>query len=166
MIRFATRTLFLATLCFASLALATPALRLDAPKAGIDYPTDAPVPKQLATAHVLVIDAKTRIVIAAPAVLEAPKAGVDYATDLPMPDRLKSAQILVLDGKQRIAVVLETTRSGVAWTFGNAVQLPVASIARVEHAAAGIDFPTDGPPKLDRNFYVAVGKDGKRTRIQ
>ncbi len=168
--------------CLLSIALtATAGVRssvaIKAPAAGIDYPTDVPLPKELAHAKVLVID-NSRIVVGEKSVLAEPKAGTDYPTSAPIPARLTSAKIIVLDGKQRVAVAIELPKAGVdyptdspapagsVWAFGNAVRMPLASIARLEHAVAGIDFPTDGPPKLDRNFYVAVAKDGKRTRIQ
>ncbi|MBL0219451.1 MAG: hypothetical protein IPQ07_36970 [Myxococcales bacterium] len=66
---------------------------------------------------------------------------------------------------------MSTTRptpapKSLVWVFGNATRLPLAGIVRIEHAVAGTDFPTDGPPKLDRDFYVAVGKTGKRTRLK
>ena len=162
-------------LSIATIATAAPSVSIDAPKAGLDYPTDVAVPKQLAGASVLVID-KNRIVIGKQAALAAPKAGTDYPTDAPMPARLKSAKILIVDGK-RVAITLEPPKagidyptgkpapSGLVWVLGNSLRMPVANIVRIEHAVAGIDFPTDGPPKLDRNFYVVVAKDGKRTRL-
>jgi len=154
-----------------------PSVTIDAPTAGVDYPTDVPLPKPLVGTRVLVID-KSRIVIGKQSVLADPEPGTDYPTDAPIPARLKSSKIIVLDGKQRVAITLEPPKAGVdyptdapaptspVWVFGNSTRLPLASIVRLEHAVAGTDFPTDGPPKLDRNFYVAVAKDGKRTRVQ
>lgn len=158
-------------------AAPTPSITLDAPKAGIDYPTDVAVPPQLASASVLVID-NSRIVVGKQSALAEPKAGLDYPSDAPIPARLKSAKIIVLDRQQRVAITLEPAKAGVdyptdtpapkslVWVFGNATRLPLAGIVRIEHAVAGTDFPTDGPPKLDRDFYVAVGKTGKRTRLK
>jgi len=154
------RTLTIACCFFliAGAASAAPSVTLDAPKAGIDYPTDRAVPKQLAGAKILTIDGQ-RIVVDKKSVL-------------------KSAKLIVLEGNRRIAITLEAPKAGIdyptdapapkgsVWVFGNAKRLPVASIASLEHAVAGIDFPTDGPPMLDRNFDVAVMKDGKRHRIQ
>src|SRR4051812_11109462 len=75
-------------------------ITLEAPKAGVDYPTDVAVPRQLATASVLVIGT-SRIVIGSKSTLENPKAGVDYPTDAAVPERLKTARILVV-GKLRV----------------------------------------------------------------
>jgi hypothetical protein len=154
------KTQLLTIVCLLSVAIAAsadprggpPSISLDTLKAGVDYPTDAPIPKQLANTSALVLDKNTRILVGKQSVLVAPTAGIDYPTSSPIPDRLKSATIIVLDGKQRVAVKLEPARAGIdyptdapapsrlVWVFGNSVRMPLPSIAKLERAVAGIDF--------------------------
>jgi len=122
--------------------MAAPAVSLDAPRAGVDFPTDTALPKELANARMLVIAGKYRIAVGKQSVLDGGTA-------------------IVLDGKRRVAIAV----TGAAWTFAGGLRVSLANIARLEHAVAGVDFPTDGPPTLARDFYVIVQRDGKRTRM-
>jgi len=136
------RPLVVFLLLSSTLAIAAPTVSLDPPRAGVDFPTDTAVPKELANARMLVIGGKWRIAVNKQATLDGTRA-------------------LVLDGKHRVAIAL----TGAAWTFAGSVRISLANIARIEHAVAGIDFPTDGPATLARDFYVVVQRDGKRVRI-
>ena len=136
------RALVVLLLCCSTIAVAGPAVSLDPPRAGVDFPTDTAVPKELANARMLVIAGKWRIAVSKQATLDGTRA-------------------LVLDSKHRVAIAL----TGASWTFAGTLRVSLANIARIEHAVAGIDFPTDGPPTLARDFYVIVQRDGKRVRI-
>lgn len=48
------------------------------------------------------------------------------------------------------------------WSFSENLRIALKDISSIEHAAAGVDFPTDGPSNLNRDFLVAVDVYGNR----
>jgi hypothetical protein len=158
-------------------------IRLSAPEAGIDYPTDMPVPAELQGKKILVLDEPTppqpdgaglgaHIVVDGSAELEAPTAGLDYPTDVPPPTAFENAKILVLRGTERIVIGIKAgipgtdfptgDQSVLVWAFNPTTRIDIRNIASIVEAEAGIDFPTDAPPV---DFYVVVTKTGDRHRI-
>lgn len=115
----------------------------DRVRAGREYPTDSQMPSDLSSKKVLVIstpkvhDGSQRIIVDQSATLSDPRAGDDYPTDSPVPDSVKGKKVLVL---------------GVHHRF----------IIDIQQAKARLDFPTDGPSDLDRDFLVWVFSDHKR----
>ena len=105
-----------------------------------------PMPDDLANKKVLLIsDSKLpggtqRIIVEKSATLSNPVAGDDYPTDTTIPASLVGKKILVLDQVNRLVI-------------------------NIEQAVAGIDFPTDGPADLERNFSVWAINDSKRLRL-
>lgn len=78
-----------------------------------------------------------------------------------MPERIA---ILVVADSERIRIpdtaVLEKPKAGVDFPTG--LRLALANIHSIEKAIAGLDYPTDGPPSLNRDFYVVVDIFGNR----
>lgn len=115
-------------------AAAALTIAFDQVRPGVEYPTDSGVPAALSNKKVLVIsnsDAQTgnqRIVVDSEATLSDPIGGADFPTDAPVPVSLVGKKILVF-GNHRFVIDIQT-------------------------AQAGVDFPTDGPGTLDRDFLV------------
>jgi hypothetical protein len=155
-------------------------ISLEAPQAGIDYPTGAPnaVQYTLRTA-ILVID-RSRIFVEKPVRLTKAQAGVDYPTDAPVDPVITSANILVLSNGARKPLVIEQARAGIdfptdgppslrrnflVWATGGN-RYPVDNIRQIAKAVAGMDYPTDGPAHMNRDFYVVVFKNGRRMALR
>jgi hypothetical protein len=124
---------------------------IESVKAGVDYPTDSPRPDGLNGKKVLVLKGSVanssarRIIVNETSALSEPIAGVDYPTDSPLPEGLNGKKILVLgkgipDQEKRVVINLEKAR-------------------------AGVDFPTDGPGDLNRDFMVWVFGEHKRLAL-
>ncbi|MCX6116175.1 MAG: hypothetical protein NT027_01430 [Proteobacteria bacterium] len=124
---------------------------IESVKAGIDYPTDSPRPEGLVGKKVLLIkstlanNSARRIIVKDTSSISDSIAGVDYPTDSPVPAGLTGKKILVLgkgspDQEHRMVINLEKARSGV-------------------------DFPTDGPGDLNRDFMVWVFGEHKRIAL-
>ena len=147
--------------------------RFTAPVAGIDFPTDSPVPAHLVNRKILLV-ADARIVVDAAARLVAPQAGVDFPTESPVPPALEGKQVLVLAPHQRVVVRLERPVAGIdfptespppdglVWAFSETNRVRVGDIARFERPVAGIDFPTESPPP---DFSVVVLRSGERRAL-
>lgn len=116
-------------------------ISLTQPKAGIDYPTDTAIPSWAEGKKVLVINEYLRIFVDDATTLSNPVAGIDYPTDAKKPSKLENVKILVLDSISRLPII-------------------------IERAKAGIDFPTDGPANLDRNFLVWVLDETTRIDVR
>ena len=146
-------------------------------EAGEEYPTDAPVPKDLVNKKVLLISySKTpsvtkRIVVDKSASLSDPLAGEDYPTEIPVPASLTGKKILVLDSVNRLVINVEMAVAGIdfptdgpadlkrdflVWAIGETKRFPLDQIVAFEKSQAGIDYPTDGPADMNRNFYVVL----------
>jgi len=120
----------------------TAAYRLEKPAAGLDYATDGQLPYELTGKKILVIRAwNTRIAVDAKTKLSAPIAGTDYPTDSPCPD-------WAIDGKVLV--------------FNDGYRLPIM----IEKAQAGINYPTNGPIGLNREFAVWTFYSGTRLPIR
>jgi hypothetical protein len=151
----------------------TSAIRLVDPEAGIDFPTDKPMPTSLTGKQILVIE-NARIIVDGSATLEAPKAGLDYPTDRPPPAALAGKSILVLDEVNRVVIDVQAAVAGVdyptdtnakpfsVWAFSETNRVPLDDIASIEKSKAGVDYPTDTPP---RDFFVVVTTSGERSPI-
>ena len=146
-------------------------------KAGVEYPTDSPIPADLANKKVLLISNSktptrtTRIIVEKSATLSDPVAGDDFPTDSPVPASMIGKKILVLDRVNRLVIDIEQARSGIdfptdgpadlgrdflVWAFQETKRFPLMQIHSIEKAQSGIDYPTDGPADMNRNFYVVV----------
>jgi hypothetical protein len=148
-------------------------IRLIAPEAGVDFPTDSPMPPSLAGKKILLIE-NARIIVDAGARLEAPTAGLDYPTDAPRPAALEEKSILVLDKVNRVVIDVQAAVAGIdyptdshadafkVWAFSETNRVPLDDIASIERAEAGVDYPTDTPA---RAFFVVVRKSGDRIAI-
>ncbi|HVH45676.1 MAG TPA: hypothetical protein VM925_25150 [Labilithrix sp.] len=89
--------------------------KLVKPEAGVDYPTDVPIPARYDGKQVLVVGNERLLVN-----LVQPIAGVDYPTEAP-------------------------PSSDLVWEFSDSLRLGVSQIFSIEKAVAGVDFPTDAP---------------------
>lgn len=153
-------------------------VRLADPEAGIDYPTDAPLPASLVGKKILILDepqtVDARIVVDGSAQLQQPTAGIDYPTDASKPAALEKATILVLHSTDRLVISIKAAVAGVdfptdaptppfkVWAFNTTTRLAIRDIASIVKAEAGVDFPTDAPSEND---YVAVMTAGDRHKI-
>jgi len=136
-----------------------PALRtmsLEAPIPGVDFPTDAPTRVKA----VLVLWEKRVLIYDVVPGLEQARAGVDFPTD----SRYPFWKVLIL-GDRRLPVYIAVGDKGSYWRLPGDTAISVKNIAAIERARAGIDFPTDGPSDMDRDFFVLVLHDGSRVRL-
>jgi len=152
----------------------TPFAQLTAVEAGVDYPTDAPLPASLARKKILVLG-DARIVVADTAKIVEPEAGVDYPTDTDIPDSLRGKKVLTISEYQRIVLDFDTPKAGVdfptdsppvegvIWVFSETFRLNVEQIKSIEVAVAGVDYPTD---TLEQSFLVVVSRSGERFRLR
>lgn len=133
------------------------------PAAGVDYPTDRPVPDVWRSASVLVIE-NQRVRVPNAVKLVQPQAGVDYPTDIPMPMEFRSRKVLVLDQYHRLPLLFgKSVRDGIElWLRNGNRTVAVKTMAAIEKAKAGIDFPTDSSEDV---AYVIVLTSGKRIAI-
>lgn len=155
-------------------------------EAGVDYPTDSPIPDSLLNKKVLVLRSPEfapvpkRIVVDASATLADPVAGRDYPTDSIIPPGLVGKKILVLNSHYRFPVIIERPRAGRdypsdsmppqppfgVWVFSQHNRLALNDMYAIEKAKAGVDYPTDGPSNVNRDFYVVVSFSGDTTSRQ
>ena len=104
------------------------------------------MPSELENKKVLVVPSakdpggKWRIIVDSTASLSDPVAGDEYPTDSSVPASVQGKKVLVL---------------GIYPRF----------IVDIQKAKAGIDFPTDGPASLDRDFLVWAFSDTKRLAL-
>ena len=75
-----------------------------------------------------------------PIVVEKSKSGIDFPTEAPGENFL-------------------------VWTFSAHLRIALRNLKSIETALAGIDYPTDGPIDLSRDFQVAVDVFGNRFPI-
>lgn len=156
-------------------------IELDLPKAGLDYPTDAPMFDHLKGKKILAINTTKRIVVPADSELGEAKNS-DFPTDVSVSEAASNRSYL-LTKNLRLAIVLvhpvagrdvptdvNFDKSALIWDFGFNQRVPLKEILSIEKAVAGVDFPTDGPAAFDRDFYVYTIQDSKfniiRTAIQ
>lgn len=122
--------IFLSVLMFSTLAFAEPVevqIRATQPQAGMDYPTCSPPPAWAKKSKILVINS-FRIGVEGLQMITFPMDDYDYDAFMPDLSWVEHAKILVLEGR-RLPVILEK-------------------------AKAGIDFATDGPADMERDFIV------------
>ena len=122
---------------------------IEQPIAGVDFPTDS-VPTVKA---VLVLYAGKRIGLDV-----VPRLGRDgYQPVLRFPRRIN------------VVVRLSYANEELSWLIpvaGDTRSIKVSEIGSIQKAKAGIDFPTDGPPDMHRNFYVLVLLDEQRIELR
>lgn len=132
-------------------------MSLEAPIPGVDIPTDAPT----RATEVLVLWEKRILILDVMPTLELPRARVDFPTD----SRPPLYKILVLDRNHRYPVMIGFSGEYSYWRLPGDQLIPVQLIVAIESAKAGIDYPTDGPAGMDRNFLVMVLKNGARLKM-
>ncbi len=140
---------------------------LDMPRAGVDYPTDAPFPLRLEHKQLLELKTHKRILVPAYAQLVEPEAGVDFPTDSPIPSRLIDTKILVLLDHVRIPIVIKQAVAGIdfptemnanfdVWEFSKELRVNTRQIISLEEAIAGVDYPTDAPNRFASYVLVTI----------
>lgn len=121
-------------------------------QAGVDYPTEIPLPNELANKKILVIQNVYRVVVPAASTLTRPVAGIDYPTEMALSPADAARPVLVL-GDEALRLKLDVFNSK---TMGAPMELfisgqrsiPLTNLHAIDRAAAGVDFPIGSPQSI------------------
>jgi hypothetical protein len=126
---------------------------------GIDFPTDSPTNIQsiVVLLNTDMTEIHVRIAGEKP-VLEKAKAGIDYPTDSTPPIWSGYQKVLVFANGDRLPMRLIIDQ-GVLKLALSSGSVEISKISMISKAEEGIDFPTDGPPNLKRDFHILILSD-------
>jgi hypothetical protein len=129
------------------------------PEAGVDYPTEtANAPAAVLALYsdrISIYGVEPRLVVA--------EAGIDFPTDVQTPIWAQLQMVLLL-GDVRLPVKLSYPGDELKWEIKGEV-IEVAHILSIRRAEAGIDFPTDGPPWMQRPSFIISLIDGSQIAL-